>query len=277
VPATPRPDAATADSVALRSIAETVARAAGELVRQHSGSPGQRPDFDDKSSATDLVTEFDRLAEHHIVSELARLRPDDGVIGEEGAVSESASGITWLIDPIDGTTNFVYGLPTWSTSVAALSDDTTLAGAVYAPAIHELYSAARGDGAYLNGDRINRARSTRPLETAIVATGFTYRRELRIAQAELVTHLLGAVGDIRRLGSAALDLCLTAAGRVDAYVEEHLNLWDVAAGLLIAEEAGALVSDFAGGPARPQELLVAAPALHAELLHLLSGRGLPTP
>ncbi len=235
-----------------------------------------RPEFADKSSATDLVTEFDRLAEDHIVSELARLRPGDGILAEEGATSASTTGTTWVIDPIDGTTNFVYGLPTWSTSVAAVVDGITIAGAVYAPALGEMYSAASGSGAQLNGHLIGQTTSPRPLDTAIVATGFTYRRELRVAQAALVGLLLGAVGDIRRLGSAALDLCMVAAGRVDAYVEEHLNPWDVAAGLLIATEAGAQVSDFSGGPANPSQLLVSAPQLHAGLLEVLAQRDLST-
>lgn len=276
MPATHRTETADTDPAALRAIAETLARDAGQLVRDHSGAPDMRPEFDDKSSATDLVTEFDRLAEHHIVSELARLRPGDGILAEEGAASASTTGTTWVIDPIDGTTNFVYGLPTWSTSVAAAVDGITIAGAVYAPALDEMYSAARGAGASLNGHRIGRTSSSRPLETAIIATGFTYRRDRRIAQAALVGHLLSAVGDIRRLGSAALDLCLVAAGRVDAYVEEHLNSWDVAAGLLIATEAGAQVSDFSGAPATPSQLLVCDPHLHAGLLEVLAQRDLST-
>ncbi len=256
----------------LRDLAERLAHDAGTLALEgrRSLGTGQPVDHDTKSSVTDPVTEFDRAAEELLVSELARSRPDDSIVGEEGADRVGTSGLEWHLDPIDGTVNFVYDLPTWSTSVAVVDGDGTLAGAVYVPVADELFSAARGAGATLNGAPIG-VSSCDALETALVATGFSYTRELRRPQAERLPLLLDSVRDIRRFGSAALDLCMVACGRVDAYFEEHLNSWDMAAGALIATEAGARVTGFDGSPATPDHLVVASPGVHGELLKLLAG------
>ncbi len=177
--------------------------------------------------------------------------------------------MSWYVDPIDGTTNFVYDLPAWSTSVAAGDADGTLVGAVYVPAVGELYAAALGQGATLDGRPI-RCSAQQDLALALVATGFGYDPTHRRRQAGRLQRLIGSVRDIRRFGSAALDLCFVAAGRCDAYYEDGLNAWDMAAGELIAREAGCRTGDFGGGPVDPQRLLVAAPAIFDGMTALLA-------
>lgn len=259
---------------ALRSLCEQLAREAGSIAREGrasltpGGVPGGELDEATKSSSTDLVTRFDRAAETHIVDRLRRLRPDDAIVGEEGTSDDGTSGYEWFIDPIDGTTNFVYDQPSWSCSVAVAHGGRMVAGAVYVPPLDELYSAALGEGATLDGAPI-RVGTTSDLSLALVGTGFCYDPALRRRQATVVAGLIDRVRDIRRLGSAAVDLCMVACGRLDIYYERHLNAWDAAAGELIAREAGAVTSDFAGGPARPEELLVAPPALHPAAVALL--------
>lgn len=217
-----------------------------------------------KSTATDLVTEYDRAAETLVVNGLRAARPDDGIVGEEGTHRPGTSGISWFVDPIDGTTNFVYDLPLWSTSVAAGDADGMLAGAVYIPVLGELFAATRGGGATRDGQPI-RCSDRDELALALVATGFAYDAVRRREQAAVVQDLIGNVRDIRRLGSAAIDLCFVAAGRYDAYFETGLQPWDAAAGELIAREAGCRSGDHRGGPPAPGELLVAAPAVFDEL------------
>ncbi len=224
---------------------------------------------DAKSSPTDLVTQFDRASEQLITDELQRLRPRDGIIGEEGTSRIGESGVTWLVDPIDGTTNFFYNLAGYAVSIAAMDEHGALAGAVYLPVTDELFSAARGHGATLNGATI-RCGSTSDLSQVLLATGFSYQRERRIPQAQRMVTVLGEIRDIRRLGAAAADLCFVAAGRVDAYFEENLGPWDCAAGLLIAAEAGCVCTDLNGDPARPAEILVTNAALGAPLRQLLN-------
>ena len=223
-----------------------------------------------KSSRTDVVTLHDRAAEATIVAALTARRPDDGIVGEEGTERNGTSGFSWFLDPIDGTTNFLYGFPLWSTSVGVADGDGTIAGAVFVPVTGELFAAARGEGATRNGEPI-RASTEIDLALALVATGFGYVPSRRSAQADRLATLIHRVRDIRRGGSAALDLCYTAAGTVDAYFEDGLNSWDIAAGELIAREAGCRTGDFAGGPATPAQLLVAPPALFGELSALLTG------
>ena len=179
-----------------------------------------------------------------IVSELRRARPHDAIVGEEGASQPGSTGLEWHLDPIDGTVNFVYDLPTWCTSVGVLDANGAVAGAVYVPVLDELFSAARGCGATLNGEPI--ATSTvSSIDLALVGTGFSYSPQRRREQAARVATMLPLVRDVRRFGSAAIDLCLVACGRLDAYFEQYLNSWDMAAGVLIAAEAGATCSDFA--------------------------------
>ncbi len=249
----------------LRTLAEELATAAGTqaLAGRRQLPTGQAP-HDTKSTATDPVTEFDRAAETLIVSMLRARRPDDGIVGEEGANHQGASGIDWHIDPIDGTVNFVYDLPTWSVSVAAVDTDGGVAGAVYVPVADELFSAARGLGASLNGQAIN-VSTVDQLDAALVATGFSYDSTMRARQARRLALLISQVRDIRRFGSAALDLCMVACGRVDAYFEENLNSWDLAAGSLIAAEAGGSVTAFDGTASRSGSVVAAPPALHEPL------------
>lgn len=223
-----------------------------------------------KSTLTDLVTAHDRAAERAVVGGLLAARLDDAIVGEEGTDRPGTSEITWYVDPIDGTTNFVYDLPTWAVSIAAADGDGTLVGAVYAPPLGELFAAARGHGATLNGERIRCTAGT-DLSQALVATGFSYDSARRRRQAALVERLIGSVRDIRRLGSAALDLCYVAAGRFDVYYEDGLNIWDFAAGELIAREAGCRTSDFGGAPIAAGQVLAASPALFDQFTALLAG------
>ncbi len=212
-----------------------------------------------------MVTEYDRAAEAYIVGELRRVRPDDAIIGEEGTDDDGTSGFAWFLDPIDGTTNFVYDQPAWACSIGVAYCDTMQAGAVFVPPLDEMYTAALGAGSTLNGRPIF-ASSATDLGLALIGTGFGYRAETRREQAEHLLGLITEVRDIRRLGSAAVDLCMVACGRLDAYYERHLNSWDAAAGELIAREAGAITTDFAGAPARPEEMLAAAPGVHQAML-----------
>jgi myo-inositol-1(or 4)-monophosphatase len=255
---------------ALRSLAAELATSAGSSA--HDGrrrlGVGQPVEHDTKSTPTDPVTEFDRAAEKLIVDALRVRRPEDSIVGEEGAGHTGTSGLEWHIDPIDGTVNFVYDLPAWCTSVAVVDRHGPLAGAVYVPVTDELFSAARGGGATRNGEPIRCSTAT-DLTMALIGTGFNYSPGTRARQAERLALLLPRVRDVRRYGSAALDLCMAACGRLDAYFEEHLNSWDLAAGVLIAAEAGATTSNFAGGPADTDAVVAAAPGLHRSLLDLL--------
>lgn len=255
------------DPITLMNVAAATARRAGDIViiGRRSGEQQVRA----KSSPTDVVTMWDARSEDQIVTELSERRPHDGIVAEEGSSRPSSSGISWLVDPIDGTTNFMYGLAGYAVSIAAI-DDTgrTLAGAVFLPATRELFVAARGHGAWLAGRRL-RCTATDDLPRALVGTGFAYDAALRRGQGARMGTLVGSVRDIRRIGAAAPDLCYVADGRLDAYFEENLQPWDVAAGRLIAEEAGALVTSFDGGPAHPSQLLAAGPGIHGSLVDLL--------
>ena len=255
---------------ALRELAAELATRAGSSA--HDGrrrlGVGQPVEHDTKSTPTDPVTEFDRAAEKLIVDALQRRRPEDSIVGEEGAGHTGTSGLEWHIDPIDGTVNFVYDLPAWCTSVAVVDRHGPLAGAVYVPVTDELFSAARGAGATRNGMPIHCSTAS-DLTIALIGTGFNYSPDTRERQAARLATLLPRVRDMRRYGSAALDLCMVACGRIDAYFEEHLNSWDLAAGVLIAAEAGATTSNFAGGPADTDAVVAAAPLLHRALLDLL--------
>lgn len=221
-----------------------------------------------KSSSTDIATEFDRAAEAHVVGILRTERPHDAIVGEEGTAIDGTSGFAWFVDPIDGTTNYVYDQPSWSNSVAVAFEGEMVAAAVNVPPLAEMFSAALGEGATLNGRPI-RASGEADLSLALVGTGFGYQAETRRRQAEHLVELIGQVRDIRRLGSAAVDLCMVGCGRLDVYYERHLNSWDAAAGELIAREAGAVTSDFSGGPARPEEMVAAAPGVHTAFLAAL--------
>ena len=220
-----------------------------------------------KSSRTDLVSDADRDAERLIADLIRRERPDDGLMGEEGAGIEGRSGRRWIVDPLDGTTNFLYGFPAWSVSIALEDGEGTTVGVVHDPSRGETFSAARGGGARLNGEPIEVGGCDR-LDLALVATGFGYGAERRAAQAETLTRVLPRVRDIRRPGSAALDLSYVACGRVDAYYERDLKPWDWDAGRLLASEAGGSVRDLDGDP--PALAAAATPELLEALLELVA-------
>ena len=241
-------------------LAERAARAAGEVLLSYYGRPAEG--VASKSSATDLVSDADREAERTIRELLETERPQDGLVAEEGSHAEAASGRRWVVDPLDGTINFLYGFPAWAVSVALEDADGALLGVVHSPIHRETFRAIRGEGAFL-GDRALSVRPSGPLGRALVATGFSYEPERRAVQAEAIGELLPRVRDIRRAGAAALDLAWVAAGRVDAFFERGLQHWDWAAGRLLVEEAGgscAWLDD--GWPG-----LIAAS--HDELLHEL--------
>lgn len=230
----------------LLDVAVGIATAAGRLLlgaRAGTTAAALEAGATRKSSATDLATAADRASEELVRAELRRRRPDDAILGEEGGATPGRSGLVWIVDPLDGTTNFVYGFPAWSVSIAVarrIEGPTalTLAGVVHDPLRGETFAAVRGGGATLNGTAIA-CRTTEVLGEALVGTGFGYSSARRATQAALLTTVLPAVRDIRRAGSAALDLCSVACGRLDAYFESGLEPWDRAAGVLIATEAGA--------------------------------------
>ncbi len=233
----------------LRALAESVAREAGALLREAFRSPDLR--ITSKSTPTDLVSEADHNAERLIRDRIESARPGDGVLGEEGGDHTGTTGVRWIVDPLDGTVNFLFGIPQWAVSIAAEDADGTLVGVVYDPERDELFSAERGGKPTLDGRPITPS-SKGDLATALVGTGFGYDGEVRRAQAEVVARLLPDVRDIRRFGSAAVDLAWTACGRLDAYYEHGLNAWDLAAGRLICECAGLEVRPLAPvGPSNP--------------------------
>lgn len=245
----------------LLALAISVAESAGQLLMQRP----QVLDVHQKTSAVDFATQMDHASEKLIVEKLLAARPDDGIIGEEGSERESTSGITWVIDPLDGTVNYFYGLAGWNVSVAAKDSDGVLVGAVFAPTVNTLWSAYRGGGAFQNGIAI-RCNDPVPLNRALISTGFSYNLELREAQAAHIHRLIPQIRDLRRIGAAAVDLCHVAAGSVDGYFEATLQEWDLAAGGLIAQEAGALVTGRNGAVANHEMVIAAGPTLHARLV-----------
>ncbi|MST31403.1 inositol monophosphatase, partial [Acidimicrobiaceae bacterium USS-CC1] len=217
---------------------------------------------------TDMVSEVDRGAERLIADLLAERRPDDGLLGEEGADRPGTTGVRWVVDPLDGTTNYLFGVPAWSVSVAAELDGVPVVGVVVDPSRAETWAAVAGRGARCNGTvcRVAEGRST--TATALVGTGFGYDPQRRAAQAEVLRTVLPAVRDIRRFGSAALDLCWVAGGRLDAFYELGLNAWDAAAGTVICREAGGVVDTLDSGV-----LLAATASLAGPLRDLLGSAG----
>jgi myo-inositol-1(or 4)-monophosphatase len=259
-----------ADPDALCRLAGQVAEEAADLLRDGLGRA--RLEVATKSTGTDMVTEMDRAAEAHIVERLLAARPDDGVLGEEGTDRPGTSGVRWVVDPLDGTTNYLYGLPGFNVSVGAEVDGEVVAGAVFDVIRGELFSATLGGGATRDGATIRPSAAT-DLALALVATGFSYEADRRRRQAQVLVEVLPRVRDVRRLGAAAVDLCSVACGRVDAYYEKGLAPWDLAAGGLIAAEAGAIVTDLAGGSPRGDTVVAATPAVHGPLRALLERAG----
>lgn len=258
----------------LLTLARETALAAADLVRRRRESGVSVAAS--KSSAEDIVTHADRESEALIRALIAEARPNDGFHGEESEATPGSSGLTWVVDPIDGTVNYLYGIPAYAVSIAVVEGDpdpatwTTLAGAVVNPATGELFTAMAGAGAFL-ADRMLRVNTGVSLELALLGTGFSYHASRRVQEAAVVRALIGRVRDIRRMGSAALDLCGVAAGRLDLYYERGLNPWDHAAGALIAREAGARVGGFGGARESRDLILACAPDLYDTFEPLLAG------
>jgi myo-inositol-1(or 4)-monophosphatase len=254
---------------ALLALADSIARDAGAVLLESFAGPSR--EVTAKSTPTDLVSAADLATERLIRERLAEARPYDAIMGEEGDdfEPEDPSGLRWVVDPLDGTTNFLFGIPQWAVSIAVQdADGRAVAGVVYDPPRGEMWAATRDGNATLDGLPTHGSQRA-DLATALVATGFGYDAHVREAQAAVIARLLGQVRDIRRLGSAALDLAWTAAGRYDAYFERGVQAWDVAAGQLICERAGLAVSQLAPSAHVPRGLLVASPALLGPLEVLL--------
>ncbi|MEU9884372.1 inositol monophosphatase family protein [Sphaerisporangium sp. NPDC051011] len=257
------------------NLAVAIAREAGEMLT--AKRPARPEAVGTKSSATDVVTALDRASEELIRARIKEARPGDAVLGEEGGeTGGTASGegrVRWVVDPIDGTVNFMYGLPDWSVSIAVEVDGEIVAGVVNVVPRGELFAAAKGGGAELLREGLPterlRCNTGVPLSGALIATGFGYRPERRAVQAEVLAHVIPRVRDIRRSGSCAADLCSVAAGRVDGYYERGPEYWDFAAGGLIAAEAGARVGGLRGRPCTPEMTVCAVPGLFEELHDLL--------
>ncbi|CAN2191566.1 SuhB Archaeal fructose-1,6-bisphosphatase and related enzymes of inositol monophosphatase family [Candidatus Nanopelagicaceae bacterium] len=242
----------------LLSLAQKVGAEAGALLMD-------RPlafEIESKSTAIDIATQMDIKAEKFIVESLLAARPDDGIIGEEGASIESKSGITWVIDPLDGTVNYFYGLPGWNVSIAAKDSEGVIVGVVTAPTINSTWWATRGGGAFYNGHAI-KCNDPVELDRALIATGFQYDVAHRVTQLEDFSKLVPIVRDLRRNGAAAVDLCHVAMGALDGYYEAGLKEWDWSAGGLVATEAGATFRQYGQGPMRIS--MAAGPHLHSQL------------
>lgn len=245
----------------LLNLAESIARKAGALLMNRPS----KFDLDEKSGVFDFATQMDHESEKLIVAEILAARPDDGLIGEEGANRPSTSGITWVIDPIDGTVNYLYDIPGWCISIGAKDQDGALVGVVFSPATNSLWKASRSNGAYLNDVKIY-CNDPVALNRALVGSGFAYDIEKRKIQASLIERLLPEIRDLRRLGACAVDICHVASGSLDAYFEAGVNEWDYAAAGLIATEAGAVISIDEGiWNGEKNMVIVAGPALHPAL------------
>ena len=249
-------------SAELLTLAEGVAREAGAQLLEAFAGPATGVTA--KSTPTDLVSAADEAAEELIRSRLAAARPDDGFLGEEGGDETGSSGLRWIVDPLDGTINFLFGIPQWAVSIAVEDAAGVVAGVVFDPSRGELWAAERGGAALLDGAPVRGSERTE-LATALVATGFGYDAEVRRVQAATIADLLPDVRDVRRFGAAALDLAWTAAGRFDAYYERGVQRWDVAAGGLICERAGLVVEELPPAPPQDGGIFVATRALAAEL------------
>jgi myo-inositol-1(or 4)-monophosphatase len=257
----------------LLEVAVEAARMAGGLLAERAAH-GRERSVTSKSTPTDLVSEADLASQQAIVELLGRRRPQDGFVGEEGSDNqvEGQSGLSWVVDPLDGTVNFVFGIPQWCVSVAVREGERTLAGAVYDPNRDELFTAtSEGDPllTHSEGTVALSGSAREEMATAMVATGFAYEAAVREAQAKVFARLIGRVRDIRRFGAAALDLAWTACGRFDAYYERTVKLWDIAAGALICERAGLQVLELPVHKHLPWGILAAPPALAGPLLEVV--------
>jgi myo-inositol-1(or 4)-monophosphatase len=255
------------DVDALLALATDLAREAGALALEMGPTAAV---VDAKSSPTDVVTAADRAVEALLLGAISSVRPDDGLLGEEGGSAAGSSGLRWVIDPIDGTVNYLYGIPHWAVSIGVEDDKGAVVGVVYDPSKAEVWQAIRGGGATLDGTTV-RCSDTSDLAQSLVGTGFGYDARRRAAQSRPLPDLLPRVRDIRRLGAGSLDLCSVAAGRLDAYYEQGLAPWDLSAGGLVAREAGALVTGLRGHDAGAALVLAATPGVHQALHDLLVG------
>jgi myo-inositol-1(or 4)-monophosphatase len=259
---------------ALLALAVEAAERGGAFVRDER--PDELTAAATKSSPTDVVTAMDTACERMLREHLLGARPQDGFVGEEGDDVVGTTGVTWVVDPIDGTVNYLYGIPQYAVCVAAVTGDAhdpagheVVAGCVHSPVLGETWTAVRGGGATLSvrgGEpRPVRVRDGAELGQVLLATGFGYQSSRRRHQASVIAHLLPRVRDIRRIGCAALDLCSVASGRADAYLERGLKPWDLAAAGLVAREAGALVTGLGDSPAGESLVVAAGPRVHALL------------
>ncbi|MBR8741773.1 inositol monophosphatase family protein [Nocardiopsis sp. MG754419] len=260
------------DREKLRDLAVAVATEAGEFAAK--GQEGITV-LDTKSSPTDVVTEMDRNTEELIRDRLLAVRPDDAVLGEEGGGVEGTSGVRWVVDPIDGTVNYLYGAPDWGVAIAAEVDGVTVASAVAVPVRRQIFEAVLGGGARLDGRALHAPEAV-PLDQALVSTGFGYEAPRRIHQARVLTQVIGHIRDIRRGGAASVEITGLAMGRCNAYYERGLNLWDWAAPGLVATEAGVRLGGPHGGPPTEDLVIAARPGLYEDLDALLAPLGADT-
>jgi myo-inositol-1(or 4)-monophosphatase len=257
----------TPDLDALLTLAREVALEAGALLRERA--PLARSLVASKSTLVDMVTDADHASDSLIVGRIRDARPDDAILCEESGAKEGTSGVRWLIDPLDGTTNFLYGIPAYAVSIGIEVDGERVAGVVHDAGRKETFWARRDGGAFLDGLPVT-VSGAEVLASALVGTGFSYTAAFRERQAELLTRLIPHVRDIRRGGAASIDLCWVACGRLDAFFERDLGgLWDIAAGEAIAREAGARTAALSGTPEGSQAILAATPALFEALRALV--------
>lgn len=259
------------DPGSLRDLAVAIAREAGDLLtdRLHA----ERAEVRTKSTGTDMVTEMDTASERLIVDRILAARPDDGIVGEEGASVGGTSGVRWVVDPLDGTTNYLYRLPGWNVSIGVEVGGDAVAAAVSIPSTDDHFAAAAGLGATCNGTPITVA-TPAAMPDALVGTGFNYDADVREAQARNLGRLIGRVRDVRRSGAAAADLCAVGAGRLDAYYESGLAHWDWSAGGLVAREAGARVEIIDDHPLPGSLVLAAHPSRWDAFVGLLRDGGI---
>jgi myo-inositol-1(or 4)-monophosphatase len=262
----------TEDLSALLTLAVDVAHDAGGLVRDRREAVERMEVTATKSTPTDVVTQSDMASEALIRDRLLTTRPGDGLLGEEGGSVAGDSGVIWVVDPIDGTVNYLYGIPQYAVSIAAQVDGATAVGVVHNPATGQTWTAIRGEGAALDGRPVRESECNR-LDRALIATGFGYDARRRAHQAEVLRQVLPSVRDIRRAGAASLDLCAVASGLVDGFYERGLAPWDLAAGGLVAREAGAVVAGLRGRAAGADLVIAAGPALFPALHDLLEPLG----
>lgn len=250
----------------LLEMAMVAATQASEILLDYFEAPVQG--LDTKSTPTDLVSDADRAAEKFISDFIRHERPEDGILGEEGAGRPSKSGLTWVVDPLDGTVNFLFNIPVWCVSIAIEDADGGLVGVIYDPNKEELFAAERGEGATLNGEEIHVAERD-DLSQALIGTGFSYDADARAQQAALLSKVLPKVRDVRRAGSAAIDLATLACGRFDGFYEAPMEAWDKAAGVLIVREAGGVVSELPAPVGLSPGVVAAGPGLHDALRELV--------